>query len=394
MVNPKGSFHGFAVAGIRVAVIAALAITIIGLPGYASSGTEGASFLDIPVGAGPAAMGSAYTALANDAYAPTWNPAGLGFLDGTQFSGQHLSYLESMDYEYLSAAVPLPHPKDCSGSLFCGTRALGVSAQYLGSGDITGYTCPANDPTCNSNTPTATGDFSAHYAAYNLSYGQTITDKLSLGATGKMINAKLADVSANAYAADIGSQYLLKSNVQLAATLTNIGSNLTFIDQGDPLPLALHIAGAYQPNPRWNLALENAYSIHDAVDGFRMGAEWTPMPAVSIRVGYRTDNLSGLSALAGFSTGVGVRVWGQELAYAWVPYGDLGDTNYFSLLIKFGGNPEEKRNLIKYGHAQQRRGASGVDQTSVGEPDYQQLMELLNTSEQHPLQSPGRSSDQ
>src|SRR5579864_5584550 len=77
---------------------------IIGLvqPARASSGTEGASFLDIPVGAGPASLGAAYTALATDAYAPTWNPAGLGFVSGTEMAGQHLSYLESMNYEYLS----------------------------------------------------------------------------------------------------------------------------------------------------------------------------------------------------------------------------------------------------------------------------------------------------
>src|SRR5437899_11798563 len=73
---------------------------------YASSGTEGASFLDIPVGAGPAALGSAYTALAADAYAPTWNPGGLGFLQGTELAGQHLSYLESTRYEYFSMVRP------------------------------------------------------------------------------------------------------------------------------------------------------------------------------------------------------------------------------------------------------------------------------------------------
>src|SRR5260370_37016517 len=39
----------------------------------ASSGTEGAAFLDIPVGGRSAAMGSAYSALANDAYAATIN---------------------------------------------------------------------------------------------------------------------------------------------------------------------------------------------------------------------------------------------------------------------------------------------------------------------------------
>src|SRR3954469_9396506 len=78
----------------------------------ASVGTEGAAFLDIPVGAGPAAMGAAYTALAKDAYAPVWNPAGLGFLPSTQFSGQHLAYLDTLNYEYASFVMPLGKTQD------------------------------------------------------------------------------------------------------------------------------------------------------------------------------------------------------------------------------------------------------------------------------------------
>src|SRR5258708_31339182 len=78
------------------------------IPSQASSGTEGAAFLDIPVGAAPAAMGAAYSALASDAYAPTWNPGGLGLLESTQLSGQHVSYLDTLHYEYFSIAVPLP----------------------------------------------------------------------------------------------------------------------------------------------------------------------------------------------------------------------------------------------------------------------------------------------
>src|ERR1700761_5306433 len=74
---------------------------------HASVGTEGAAFLDIPVGAGPAALGSAYTALATDAYAPVYNPAGLGFVTAPELSGEHLSYLQSMDYEFGSFVMPL-----------------------------------------------------------------------------------------------------------------------------------------------------------------------------------------------------------------------------------------------------------------------------------------------
>src|ERR1017187_2216787 len=94
---------------------------------HASSGAEGASFLNIPVGAGPAALGAAYTALATDAYAPTWNAAGLGFLVSTQMSSQHLAYLDPNYYEYASFVHPLKIG-----------RALGASVQYFGSGEIPG----------------------------------------------------------------------------------------------------------------------------------------------------------------------------------------------------------------------------------------------------------------
>src|SRR6266704_1716444 len=98
---------------------------------WASSGTEGASFLDIPVGAGPAALGSAYTALATNAYAPVWNPAGLGMLSGNELAGQHLSYLDSMHYEYMSFVHPFDKSHESNVH-----RGLGFSVQYLGSGDI------------------------------------------------------------------------------------------------------------------------------------------------------------------------------------------------------------------------------------------------------------------
>src|ERR1700692_272675 len=100
---------------------------------YASSGTEGAAFLDIPVGGGPAAMGSAYTALANDAYAATYNPGGLGVLASTQVSGQHLSYLDTLHYEYRTFAVPPPRPSSSASPADSPGSALGGSIQYLGS---------------------------------------------------------------------------------------------------------------------------------------------------------------------------------------------------------------------------------------------------------------------
>jgi hypothetical protein len=321
----------------------------------ASAGQDGAAFLDIPVGAGPAAMGSAYSALATDAYAPVANPAGLAFLDGTQLAGQHLSYLEGIHDEFVSAVVPM-----VSGG-------LGVSAQYLGSGDIAGTDVAGE----------SIGNFSNHYAAYSLAYGHELTPALAVGAAGKLIDAKLADQSAIAYAGDIGLLYRQGPKLSLSATADNLGSKLTFLDQADSLPMAFHVGSAYQFDRRWLLTAEGVYRKSGALSG-RLGLQWRPIEILSLRAGYRTDALAGLSAITGMSAGFGLRVWGQELSYAWVPYGDLGDTQYFSIVLRFGKD-EAKRNLIQYQTIKSHRSVKGNSQQA--DPDYEQLMQILSSDD-------------
>lgn len=334
---------------------------------WAASGTEGAAFLDIPVGAGPAALGSAYTALATNAYAPVWNPAGLARLSGNELAGQHLSYLESMHYEHVSFVHPFAKSRESDTQ-----RGLGFSVQYLGSGDLTGRDTAGN----------LTGDFSSYYASYNLSYGQTLSDKLSLGVTGKMIAAKIDDVSAKAFATDLGAMYKANDKLQLGASLVNMGSKLKFISEGDSLPLALKVGAAFQPNSRYLATSEVVYrkagptSVH-------VGGQWRPLEAMSLRVGYKTDTLKELSALAGFSTGIGLHLWGQELAYAWAPYGELGDTQYLSLLVRFGAEEEQKRNLIQYQKIKKHRTVRDSNKRDDLEPEYQQLMQLLSDDDSH-----------
>lgn len=341
-----------------------------------ADGETGASFLHIPVGARPAALGSAYTALATDAYAPTWNPAGLGLVDSFQIAAQHLSYIQSTHYEYVSAAVPLPRARACTSEVWCGSSAVGGSIQYFGSGSMTGRNA--------SGTPT--GDYSSHYAAMQASYGRVFGERLSLGVSGKWINARLDDVYANALAMDVGSVYRIQERLRVAATLMNLGSRLTFISEADPLPLAFHLAGAWQPRHTWMLSSELVIPRGSPVS-FHAGTEWTPVSLLALRMGFRTDRFSGLSPLSAFSMGAGLRAWGQEFSYAWVPYGGLGDAHYFSLVMRFGEAGEEKRNLIRY----ERRKAQTTRPPSsppAQVPEYEQLMELMD--ENAPAANPAR----
>jgi len=295
---------------------------------WSGAGTEGASFLNIPIGAGPGALGGAYVSQAEDAYAPVYNPAGLGFLPSTQIAGQHLAYLESINYEYLSMVHPF---KERGG--------IGFAVQYLNTGDI-----PRTDLNGN-----RLGDFSSYYAAYTLGYGVNVTERLCLGASLKTIRARLADTSASAYGVDLGSLYRVNDSFTVGGTLTNIGNSLTFVDQNDPLPLSFKLGGNYWFGYRWNVGMEAAMR-RSGVSSVHSSIEWRPIDLFSLRTGYRTDTTKELSPLAGFTLGMGMNLWGQEFSYAWLPMGDLGNTQYFSLVVRFWelDVPHPRRNLIRY----------------------------------------------
>ena len=280
----------------------------------AVSGTEGASFLDIPVGGRPAALGGAYTALASDAYAPVYNAGGLAFVPTAQLSGMHLDFAGMGGYEFVSFVHP-----------FGALDGLGVSAQYFHA-DVT------NALDANANP---IGSVSSHYGAYSLAYGHGVTENFSLGAALKVIDARIADVSASAVAGDAGALYRVNERLTLAAAAANLGGRLKFLQQGDRLPEEYRAGILYSPLPSLSLVTDAAYDRTGLFSG-RFGAEWRPVGMIALRAGYRTQTTQQLSPIAGLTTGVGLQVFGQRFDYAWVPLGDLGQTQYFSIVLTFG----------------------------------------------------------
>ena len=70
-------------------------LTVLINPIFAQS-EAGAIFLLIAPGARAGGMGEAQVAVANDAYASYWNPAGLGFLDGQELAMMHVNWLPGL----------------------------------------------------------------------------------------------------------------------------------------------------------------------------------------------------------------------------------------------------------------------------------------------------------
>lgn len=285
-------------------------------PGFAAagSGAEGAAFLDIPAGARPAALGGAYSALAADGFAPIWNPAGLGAIEAKRLALTHLDHLAA-NYEFAGYAHPLR-----------ANHGLGVAAQYYRPGSFTATDALGNH----------IGDANAHYGAYSLAYGAGVSEWLSVGVAGKVVRAQIDGIAATAYAADVGALYRPRRELSLAAVAANLGTQLKFMEQGDDLPRTFRVGGAYHLGDRWSFLLEGLYAA-TGLGGARAGAEWRPLELVALRLGYKSDTVRELSPLAGLSTGVGVLYQGHEFSYAWVPHGELGFTQQFSLAFRFGG---------------------------------------------------------
>ena len=93
---------------------------------FAKVGTYALQFLKIPVSARATGMGSAFTAIANDASATYWNPAGLVDMTRTQVSLNHTWWPADIGLSYATAAFNLPF---VPGTFGVSARALTLDPQ-------------------------------------------------------------------------------------------------------------------------------------------------------------------------------------------------------------------------------------------------------------------------
>ena len=97
-------------------ILIALSLMIATINPLFAQSEAGAIFLLIAPGARAGGMGEAQVAVANDAYASYWNPAGLGFLDGQELALMHVNWLpglaDDLYYEFLAFLPNLRHLLD------------------------------------------------------------------------------------------------------------------------------------------------------------------------------------------------------------------------------------------------------------------------------------------
>lgn len=280
-----------------------ISIIILGSVSYAADpGTTGANFLKIGVGARAAAMGEAFTAVTDDSTSLYWNPAGLARVEGRELSAMYNVWFQGIGQGYVSVGFPL----------LGGTMAFGTN--YVSMGDLEGRDESGN--------PTET------FQASDLGISVGFAGKLGrflLGLSGGMIRSTIAGDTQSAFLVTLGGLVEVSEGFSLGVVAQNLGTKLG----DDSLPFILK-AGLALEVGSFSLAADIGKS-QDTDLYYCVGIESWIGNVVALRAGYRTGRDVG----PGWTAGLGFKMSGFEVDYAYVPYGDLGSTHRISLGIDF-----------------------------------------------------------
>ena len=172
-------------------------------------GTNGAEQLLVPVGAKSIATGGAFISDVKGVEAIYYNPAGLDLAGRSEAMFSYMNYLADIKVSFFALSANL-------GDL--GT--FGLSFKTFNLGDI---------PITTFEQPDGTGaTYSPSLMTAGLTYSKQITDRVSAGATLKVIYEAITNVSATGAAIDFGVQYKFPNNMRLGVAVTNIGSNMSY----------------------------------------------------------------------------------------------------------------------------------------------------------------------
>jgi hypothetical protein len=283
--------------------------------GVAQSGETGLSFLKLGVGARSVGMGEAHAAIASDASATYYNPAGLAEAEKTNILAMHKEWIQDVRTEFLGVNVPFKE------------FALGLSINTTSISDIQLRTRPGPPE----------GTFSSHDFAGSLSIARRIAPQVSLGVSFKFLYEKIFVDEASGYGVDIGALYKAPiEGLRFAAVASNVGSMGSLKTEDIRLPSLLRIGSAYIRDVD---ALHSTLTLGaDILKVFRednahlhTGVEVSYQELVSFRVGY----LTGYETRA-FTAGLGLQRGIFRLDYGFSPQSqDLNSGHTLSVEAEF-----------------------------------------------------------
>lgn len=216
---------------------------------YAQVAITAVPFLQIEPDSRGAGMGNTGVAIADNAAALFWNPAGLAFQRDNQVSITHSNWLANFDvkdlfYDYLVGKYYVD-----------GIGTIGAHLTYLNLGEQAFTT---------EDGPDVISKFNSYELAFGISYGFEVNKNLALGTSLRIIYSSLASGTSvgqqkvnpgNSVGVDLALLYktdpfsLGGNNARFSTgfNLSNIGPGMQYTDnaQKDPLPTILRFGFAF-----------------------------------------------------------------------------------------------------------------------------------------------------
>ena len=331
-------------------------------------GTTAATFLEIGVGATANGMGAAFVSRAIDATTLYWNPAGMAKLDQNEVEVVHTNWIASTNLDWAGLVLPLGE----IGNLGFSFTSLNMPDEKVRTVEM----------------PEGTGEyFSAGDIAIGVSYARSITDRFSIGFTGKYIQETIWHMSSSAFAFDIGTLFRtdLFGGMVIGASISNFGTAMklsgidtrtfarvdpTKLGSNDQIPYSIDLDSWGLPllfrigvstnaiktdNYRWTVALD-ALHPNDNYETLNIGTEFAFKEFLFLRAGFQSlyfvDPNTGTTDRSfiqqpmytgegGLSLGIGINskmLFSSNVVkfdYAYRNFGILDGVHYFSVGITF-----------------------------------------------------------
>lgn len=284
---------------IRLSITLLLMALVFALPAHGQGvdkiAQTGMKWLSIPVGARASALGSAYTAMAADAGAVFWNPAGLALIEGghvflsqTQWIADIKVNAGSLTYTYGDVGTFGIHFLAMDWGEFRGTRFTGGAELFE-----------------------QTGNFSPESWLVGLSFARRVSDKFSFGGNLRLIRENLGSSLEGSFAnprkynakldlvvIDFGTVfYTGYKDLRIAMAMQNISQEKQYRFEAFPLPLtfkfgvAMNVLQVIQKAENNHGVTVSVDAIHprDFSERLHFGMEYGFKKMFFLRSGYKTN---------------------------------------------------------------------------------------------------------
>ncbi|SYZ72480.1 conserved exported hypothetical protein [Candidatus Zixiibacteriota bacterium] len=312
---------------------------------FSKTGTAGAQFLKVGVGARYHGLGEASVATVNDIYSMYWNPAGLININNSEVAFTYVNYLTDVNLNYVAYA-----------------RRMGTLGVFGAS--VTVLSMPDQEITT-VDQPDGTGyKYSSSSFAFQLSYATQLTSQFSFGLSAKYLGEKIYREKAYGFAFDFGTLlYTGYRSLRIGMNISNMGPEMKFDgpdldvfydpDQSNPnqdpfnsrlktdpydLPLLFRIGMAYDWQLGSRMKLTTSGEVkhpNDNIQQGSLGAELNWNEHYFLRGGYKFNyEEEGLGLGGGLQTKL-TETTDLVIDYAWVDFGRLNAVHRFSASVRF-----------------------------------------------------------